>query len=371
MSDAYTVDFHDVREALASSELRSSWIEVIGKATNLRAALQRPEWVEYRSFFAEGLSVGFVRDLTGHVVGVVPLLEDNYPLTLVSSMPWLRLPLRSSMLMGNDPLSPPDWQVYHAVFAALTHRADVNAIYIPGVVEESEFRNFLADGPIIHSTNWFLYWLEPSLTYYYIDMPDCFNQYYEKFDANMRRNFRRERKRLEAIGGGDIELVRVETEEQAADFLKAAHAIAEKSWQKFLIGFPINRPGPRLNLLINLARQKVLRSYLLKCAGLPCAYAVGFQSNKVFYYYEIAYDPKLSKASPGKILLFMLLGDLFATRRPKIFYFGPGDFHYKRWFANAQGQERTIYVLRTTLANRIRINAHRSSRWLVNTFKRT
>jgi hypothetical protein len=39
-------------------------------------------------------------------------------------------------------------------------------------------------------------------------------------------------------------------------------------------------------------------------------------------------------------LLYLLLNDLFAHNRLKLFYFGPGAFDYNRWFSNTEGKDR-------------------------------
>jgi CelD/BcsL family acetyltransferase involved in cellulose biosynthesis len=355
MPGGYFVDFISGKEALTSVEVIRRWRQIASETSNLRIALQTPEWVEYRSHFAGKLSVGVIRAPGRHILGLVPLLEANYPLNFSK----LNSPVRGVMLMGNAPLTPPITEIYKALFEALAEKTGLAAIYIPGVLNATEFANFLNGMEGQGDPNWFVYRSEPSCKYYIINMPPTFEEYYaSRFDANMRHNFRREVKRLSELSAGELDLIRIEREEQVPAFLNYAKFIAERSWQKVLIGCPMITPAPRLELLGQLARQRILRSYLLRCRNEPCAYSIGFQCNKVFYYYEIAYDPKWSKASPGKVLLYMLLKDLFADNRPETFYFGPGMFDYKRWFSNNIGEERTTYIMRKTMSNRGRVWAH-------------
>jgi hypothetical protein len=364
MPGGYSVDFISGEEALTSVEVLGRWRRILSETSNLRIALQTPEWVKYRSGFAGKLSVGVVRGPGKHILGLVFLLGSDYPLNFsINRLLQLNLSVPGVMFMGNAPLTPPIKEIYSEVFKALAEKAELAAIYMPGVLSATQFGNFLNEMSR-RDPDWFVYRLEPSHKYYCINMPPTFDEYYSKFDANMRRNFRREVKRLEELSTGRLDLVRIDREEQVAAFLNDARFIAERSWQKFLIGCPVTTPTPRLELLDQLAKQGILRSYLLKCGNNPCAYAVAFQCNKIFYYYEIAYDPKWSKASPGKVLLYMLLNDLFAHNRPEIFYFGPGMFDYKRWFSNSGGVEHTTYIMRKTVSNRTMVWAHRGFCWL-------
>jgi len=370
MPAAISIDFISAKEALTSAEVLGKWRQAICETTNPRAALQTPEWVEYRSEFGGNVRVGVVRYLGRQIVGTIPLLEANYPLKLSSHrLAPFELSMRGAMLMGNAPLTPPIGEIYSGLFKALAEKTNITTICIPGALNGTEFASFLSDFEQRDDPSWFVYWLEPSNKYYCINMPPTFDDYYRKFDANMRRNFRRESKRLRELSVGELDLLRVERELQVAPFLRDATMIAETSWQKMLVGCPMNMPAPRFEVLTRLARQGMLRCYLLRCGDIPCAYAVAFQCNEVFYYYEIAFNPKFSKASPGKVLLYMVLNDLFAHNRPKLFYFGPGAFEYKRWFSNSEGEERTAYILRKSISNRTKVWLHRNFRSLVGRLK--
>src|SRR5262249_25347526 len=113
----------------------------------------------------------------------------------------------------------------------------------------------------------------------------------------------------------------------------------------------------------------LLRCYLLKCGNSPCAFGIGWQLNGIFYFHETAYDPTWAKYSPGKSLLHLMIKDCFAINRPRLFYFGPGEAHYKKWFANNVGQETTFVLMKRGPINSAKITAHQIFRESVDLVK--
>ena len=359
---SFTVDFLQGSEALASPEIRSRWLELLSSTGYLRGALQTPQRIEFRSHFAGNLIVGLVRDPSRQIIGLIPLLENNYPIDFVlSGKSLFKLPMDGAMLIGGIPISPPFTEIYTGIFNALADKTHIQSVFIPGILKNTEFWAFLADTEKSDDSKWSVYRSKSDSIYYSIQMPNTFDEYYhETFDSNMRRNFRREPAQLKKLAGGDLKLMRIESVDQVAEFLTEAAAIAAKSWQKRLIGLPFDKPAPRFKFFADLAERRMLRSYLLKCGDVTCAYAICYQCDRIFYYYEIAYDPKWSAASPGKVLLYLILEDLFEHERPEIFHFGAEAFDYKRWFANRHGEEGTVYLSRKTLANRLKFASHQA-----------
>ena len=107
-----------------------------------------------------------------------------------------------------------------------------------------------------------------------------------------------------------------------------------------------------------LAARGLLRSYLLRVAGEPCAFVIGYQWQSEFHYIRIAYDPKFAKLSPGTALLYLLLEELCAENRVALVSLGAGDFGYKAQFGNVHVEIGDVWLLRRTLRNRILRQAH-------------
>ena len=156
-----------------------------------------------------------------------------------------------------------------------------------------------------------------------------FRTYLGKFKSRTRNRFRRGLRKLRELGGGGLELVRVERPDQVEEFLEQATEIAKKSWQNRLIGFPPESRADRRTLLNELASAGILRAYLLKCGTKPCAFNLTFISNSICYYYETAYLPELSEYSPGTMLEYLKIEDLIAVDPPRLIYYGGGDVEYE------------------------------------------
>ena len=369
MSTNYRVSFVAGTEGLASSEICAKWREAISQSANFRVALQTPEWAAYRSGFAGRLTLCIMRTQEGGIVGVTPLLENSHSLGFsVGRKSLLNVPAKGLLLMGNLPLMPAEAR--ESFFEALAAKTTCDSVHILGIPRGAEFDTFLQSLGTHRESPWLFYRLEPSQRYYYIQMLGSLEEYVKQFGSKARYNLKREAKLLKARGGGELELARITRPEQVGAFLQEARAIASKSWQKFLVGLALDESANRQELLTSMAIQGILRAYVLRCGGIPCAYGIGFQLNGIFYFYETAYDEEWSNVSPGKVMIYLLLQDLFAHEPPHTFYFGPGDAHYKRWFANASGDEVTWLVLRKTFSNRVKIAVHRGFRSLVERLKR-
>ena len=303
-------------------------------------------------------------------VAATPLVQNNY--SLVFSIAGKKLgqcSVAGYLILGNVPLLPESDPAYIALLEQLMADRSVESVQMMGVPNCSRFWKFLEE--VEKSTRAYIFYKpeQPSHRYYWIELPSSFEEYAKKFNSKERYNLKRELSLLQKQAGIPLELMRVSNADQVATFLANSRSVAEKSWQRHLVGLEVNQSGTRQELLESMARQGILRSYQLKAGGKVCAYAVGFQFGGVFYFYETAYDDLYAKCSPGKCLVNLILHDLFQADPPRIFYFGPGDASYKKWFANRSDDEVTLLILKNTVANRAKVLAHRTFRRCVEMSK--
>jgi hypothetical protein len=367
----WAVEFIAGKDALASAEIRAAWLKSLFFTTNLRAAQQTPQWLEYRRQLGGQISVAVVRDSLGEIAAIIPLQEEELSLKFnlgTRSLPGLAL--GGAMLIGSAPITSAVPKTGAAFFEFLRKATDFNAVFCVGLPLDTDFWSFLDQLKQKKNSGWLFYCPEPSCRYYWIQMPSSFEEYLREFNSKERNDVKRATKVMAARGAGKLKLERITSVQQIPAFLQAAGEIASKSWQKCLVGRKLGEPAARLELLASMAEQRILRSYLLTSGGIPCAFVVGFQTNGIFSYYETAYDERWAKLSPGRALLYLLLQDLFSHETPRVFYFGPGDMDYKRLFANRDGCEITLLILRSNLSNRLRIAAHQIFRSGVGLAKR-
>src|SRR5262249_40808397 len=262
-------------------------------------------------------------------------------------------------LVGNVPLFPAQTEHYQKLCDTILAMPSVECLYMLGIPKSSPFWEFLAASRRTRQHRWLYYTPGHEFNrYFYIDLPDCHEAYLKSFKPKTVQTFRRKLRLLEKASGTPLKLERIVDAGQVAGFLSSARQVAEKSWQRWLVGIDLGQPVNRQEVLELLAQQGMLRCYLLKSGDQAFAFVIGFQVNEIFYFESTAYDPKWAQFSPGQCLLYLSIKDCFESNKPKNFYFGPGEAYYKELFANQSGEEVTLMILKRTFANRLKILGH-------------
>ena len=97
------------------------------------------------------------------------------------------------------------------------------------------------------------------------------------------------------------------------------------------------------------------RGYLLRDQGQPVAFAWCAARGSTLVYEVIGYRPELADRSPGTVLLYLILEDLFALGRYPVLDFGPGHAFYKEAFATRHTDFADAYLLRAGWGHRWRL----------------
>ena len=85
---------------------------------------------------------------------------------------------------------------------------------------------------------------------------------------------------------------------------------------------------------------------------------IGYQYDAVLQFQQTAYASEFATFSPGTVLYYLLLEDLYHHRRPDHVNHGVGVTPHKRLFTNRQSLDTTVYLFRPTLANRLKLASH-------------
>ncbi|HEY6167687.1 MAG TPA: GNAT family N-acetyltransferase [Verrucomicrobiae bacterium] len=357
---SYSVELVECRVGSAPAALKAKWFECAARSSNWRAVQQTPEWVEWRAAPAGRYHLAVTRDPGGEIVSVSPLREEAFELSFgVARWNMLTLRVNALLIVGNIPAMPESRAVYDAFFDTLAKDSRCNAVSMLGVPKESAFWSHL-NTMQRSKGRWIVYTPWPFDRYHFIRMPGSFGEYLARFSSKTRQNLKRQVRVLREHGNGRLELDRVTTPGDVDEFLAGAREIARASWQKLLVTVPYADAADRSVVLTDMARAGLLQSYLLKCDGKACAYGLGFRLNGTYFFQETAFDPAWERFSPGKCLLYLMIEDLLGSNAPARFWFGPGTETYKQWFANGAGEERTVFVLRNTRANRLKVGTHRA-----------
>ena len=173
---------------------------------------------------------------------------------------------------------------------------------------------------------------EPHAVAVIFDLPESHQGYLASLDGKERHEVRRKRRRFEAAHGPG-RLVAAGREGLLA--FVAMHRSAAGAKGGFLTGEMeaffgdlLDIPGARLDVLAGTDR-------------VPVAAAFGFQDERAYYLYNSAYDPAAAGASPGVVLVDLLVQRAIEAGLTR-FDFLKGDEDYK---FRLGGRARPLFVV--------------------------
>jgi CelD/BcsL family acetyltransferase involved in cellulose biosynthesis len=344
--------------------LRKRWFEITERSENINALYASPVWYDLlREKQRPGeLALAVAYDEGGDIVGVVPVLFKNYSFQYyISRYPLMTLQLKAAHILGSVPMLPAERQV-HAQLLGLLLETEADCVYMDTVPVESPLRKLVME---TKRQGYLVYAPGGARPWHLLQLPASSEEYLSRMNSKTRSTLKRKAKKLAASGGGKPEMVRIDSEHQVGNFLADAVKVSCNSWQHNILGNRISDSAEERAWGESLARLGLLRSYLLKCGGHPCAFVVGHQFRGVFHYVELGYDRDFEDYSPGTILLHMLIQDLCDHRPPTLLDFGMGDAAYKRRFGNMQREDTSIIAFRKTLKSYLLIGSHKLFRSLV------
>jgi len=316
-------------------------------------------------------ALAVVHHVDGSLAGVVPVRTSRYTLRyrLGTRTLW-NTQFRVVQILGSQPLLRDEERLYVALvrdlFLAFPH---CDAIEMQSVLMGSYCGRIIRDSRDLRQSA-MVFLPEETTDLHLISLPGSFEAYLAKFKSKTRYNLRREVRRLRERGMGRLDLVRVEREADVKAFLEVAGRLSRISWQYRASGWAIDdTPVERLRFS-QLANAGVLRSYFLRCGGEVCAYVRGFQYNDIFYYSKIGFDERFADFSPGTVLLYLLIEDLFRHRPPRLVNLYSGSSAYKELFATEHLPETAALLVRRDLANYLRTASYAAFRFSVRAVKR-
>jgi CelD/BcsL family acetyltransferase involved in cellulose biosynthesis len=342
----------------------ADWERLAAASPSLYALYQSPQWFEHlrQTEAAEGLLLAVARDGAGQIAGVAPVQLGRHDLLFEAKTRLLwKSPLRAAVVLGSQPLLPPDDGLHDEFFRGLDeHLPGCDGVYLHSVPTDGYLWEYLHRSPAVRRQ--FLVHLPSEVRpFHALELPERYEDYLARFGKKKRYNLKRQVRLLHEHAG--LALERVEAPDQVADFAAAVIDVAHKSWQPDATDLVADAAGFRRKL-DDLAGRGLLRAYLLRCAGRPGAYVLGYQYRGVYHYANVGYDQALREFSPGAVLLWLLLQDLFGHRPPRHVNFGIGHSRYKEEFGNVHAADASVLLLRKTAANRLRRGCHATYRSL-------
>jgi CelD/BcsL family acetyltransferase involved in cellulose biosynthesis len=360
---AHTVSLLTPAEAFSDQGLISRWRELMNLLDPVHSVFASP--VIYEQFCREDAlgqnRVAVIRDASGDVVGVCPIVRWRLEMPFtVRRYQFGKFVLEAATILSRQPLVPDDPAVFQLLFEGLLGQLDwCDCIFADSIPIDCPVSRF------IYSTSskrlpFLVYPPRPEpREWIYLEMDDSLDKFLATKQKRTRNTLKRRLKKLTEKGGGSLECTLVEHEDQVDDFYRAAALIAEKSWQFHSFARPEEETALSYASLQQFARIGCLRAYLLSCGGRPCAFVIGYQYEDVLQLEQTAYLPEFALYSPGTVLYYLVMQDLYRHRRPRFVNHGTGVTPHKVLFSNRTSPDACLYLFRPTFRNRIRCWSHR------------
>lgn len=203
--------------------------------------------------------------------------------------------------------------------------------------------------------DWLCYSPRPERLYV-VDIAGGFEDYLQRRSAKSRQNLKRAVKRF--VEGNAEALQVLTTAEEMVAFHREAVAISRQTYQTQLLGAGLPDTPAFLKSMQDKAARGEARGYLLRDQGQAVAFAWCAARGTTLVYEVIGYRPELAERSPGTVLLYLILQDLFALGRYPVLDFGPGHAFYKEAFATRHSDFADAWLLRASWGHRWRLWLH-------------
>jgi CelD/BcsL family acetyltransferase involved in cellulose biosynthesis len=193
---------------------------------------------------------------------------------------------------------------------------------------------------------------------YYADLTGTFEQYLDKFSSKTRATLRRKVRKLAEAGGGAVDFRQYRTQDAMDEFYRHARAVAEKTYQERLLDAALPATPEFQVELGRLAAEGKVRAYLLFFNGQPIAYLYCPIKGRSVIYEHLGYDPAYKALSPGTVLQYLAVEQLFAEGGFTVFDFTEGEGQHKQMFSTASVRCANVFFFRRTLLNAWLVGVH-------------
>ena len=201
-----------------------------------------------------------------------------------------------------------------------------------------------------------------------IRLSDGSDAYWSQFSKSTRKEFKRILKK-----NTEATFKRITEPQQVDRFLAQAHQVSANSWQANVYGNRVNNDEVQKNTFKLLAELGMLRCYLMSIGEKPIAFEIAYSYKDYVYGIEVGFDQSYRKISPGNLLMYKEIEDLFEHETPEWYDFGEGDAPYKARFSTVVTSSANIWMIEKNLKNNlllaiIKINTtlEESIHWLLD-----
>jgi hypothetical protein len=179
----------------------------------------------------------------------------------------------------------------------------VEAICIPGFPALRNFPELQFPPGMIRYKSW-------SDTRFLISLSGGFNAYLQSRSRNTRAKVSQKLRNWRALTGGEAAIKEFRGAIQMGEFYSIASPLSRITWQakRGATLEEIDRPED----LLRLAAADKARGYILFCGDRPAAFQLCYVQGTTMVTSQTGYDPAYARYSPGTVLLYLFLENVFA-----------------------------------------------------------
>ena len=254
-----------------------------------------------------------------------------------------KFPMRVLRLQGYTLNMPEEETAYDRLIDQIL-RSDFDAIYMEDVKTRSLLWNYLRSSALIRREFRFHTKRGP-VPHLLIRLDGTFENYLKRFSAKTRKNRLREIRRLRERG--QVNLLRVSQAPEIDAFLEAAYEISQRNskFKRLGLGLDVRDPEMVRRELRFLAERGWLRSYVLKCDGMPFSFVLGYQYGSSFYAETVCVDDAWRSYSMGAVILLLVLENLFKENPAEFYDLGTHN-RFLEHFATESYPEARVWLFR-------------------------
>lgn len=171
----------------------------------------------------------------------------------------------------------------------------------------------------------------------YLLLKESFEESFGSLAKHTQRELRRKVNRISRLG--KIRLSRILGREHVDRHLEKFFEIYARTWKGA-------EPHPEFyfRMCREFEQGGQLRFYVLTLNDKPVAYLISILSGDTIYGIKTTYDPSFSAYSPGVVLFYKVIEDLFAIAQIREFDFGRGDEQFKREWTSLIHHQVRLYL---------------------------
>jgi hypothetical protein len=203
---------------------------------------------------------------------------------------------------------------------------------------------------------------------HFTDLTTSHAAYVGKFSSKSRSTLRRKVHRFEKESGGSIDWRRYLGAEEFEEFYRLARAISEKTYQEKLLDAGLPDDPVSRDEMFDAARSGRMRGYLIFLREEAVAYLCCPIRDGVVTYGYLGYRTEFADLSPGTVLLWLVMEDLFQEGTHRVFDFTEGgdrgQHSQKRHFSTSSVRCADVYIFKWSATNLAVVLLHAGVEWL-------